>query len=196
VTVSRLSAALEGLLKKLVEHPKLCTPSTLSAAAAALELLDDLCWTKSNPELAGPPVRLLVVDDDPVARRAVCGSLQLAFGRPESAESGEAALAVAAEKTFDLIFLDVLMPGIDGFTTCKRMRETGLNRSTPVVFVTSHDDTEARSQAADSGGCGFIPKPVLASQITLTALTFILRARLNEYAPATATQETACLEMA
>ncbi len=93
-----------------------------------------------------------------------------------------------------MIFLDVLMPGIDGFTTCKRMRETGLNRGTPVVFVTSHDDTEARSQAADSGGCGFIPKPVLASQITLTALTFILRARLNEYAPATATEETACLE--
>ena len=90
-----------------------------------------------------------------MARRAVCGSLQLAFGRPDSAESGEAACALAAEKTFDLIFLDVLMPGIDGFTTCKRMRETGLNRATPVVFVTGHDDTEARSQAADSGACGF-----------------------------------------
>jgi len=195
-SVSRLSAALEGMVKKLWEHPKLCTPSTMDAAAAALDLLDDLCWTKSNPDLAGSPVRLLVVDDDPVARRAVCGALQLAFGRPDSADSGEAALAVAAEKTFDLIFLDVLMPGVDGYATCRRIRETGLNPGTPIVFVASHDDTEARSRAADAGGCGFIPKPVLASQITLIALTFVLRARLDQPAPATVLEEMACLELA
>ena len=195
-TVSRLSAALEGMLKKLVEHPKLCTASTLNTAAGALDLLDDLCWTGFNPDLANPPVRLLVVDDDPVARRAVCGSLQLAFGRPESAESGEAAVAVAAEKAFDLIFLDVLMPGIDGFTTCRKIREAGPNVGTPVVFVTGYDDIHSRTQAAVSGGGGLIPKPVLASQITLTALTFILRARLHQSAPATAMEETACLETA
>ena len=195
-TVCRLSSALEGMLKKLVEHPKLCAPSTLNTAAAALDLLDDLCWTGFNPDLANPPVRLLVVDDDPVARRAVCGSLQLAFGRPESAESGEAAFALAAEKPFDLIFLDVLMPGIDGFTTCRKIRETGLNLGMPVVFVTGYDDMDSRTQAAVSGGCGLIPKPILASQITLTALTFILRARLHQSAPMTAMKETACLEMA
>src|SRR6266545_3796316 len=130
------------MLKKLMERPKLCTPSTLNAAGEALDLLDDLCWTGFNPDLADLPLRLLVVDDDPVALRAVCGSLQLAFGRPESAESGEAALALAAEKTFDLIFLDVLMPGMDGYTTCKELHETALNCDTPVVFVTGHDDTE------------------------------------------------------
>ncbi|HEU0039993.1 MAG TPA: response regulator, partial [Verrucomicrobiae bacterium] len=151
-TVSRLGSALEGMLKKLVENPKLCTPSTLNAAAAALDLLDDLCWTGFNPDLANPPVGLLVVDDDPVARRAVCGSLQLAFERPESAESGEAACALAAEKTFDLIFLDVLMPGIDGFATCRKIRETGLNLGTPMVFVTGYDDMQSREQAAVSGG--------------------------------------------
>ena len=88
------------------------------------------------------------------------------------------------------------MPGIDGFTTCKRMRETSLNSSTPVVFVTGYDDLHSRKQAAVVSRCGLIPKPVLASHITLTALTFILRARLNEFAPATAMKETSCLQMA
>jgi CheY-like chemotaxis protein len=120
----------------------------------------------------------------------------LVFGRPDSADCGEAALALAAQKPFDLIFLDVLMPGIDGYTTCQRIHETALNRHTQVVFVTSHSDIEARPQAEAVGGCGFIPKPVLASEIMLTALTFVLRARLNQSAPATAPEETACVEMA
>lgn len=81
------------------------------------------------------------------------------------------------------------------FPARKKIHGTGLNPNTPVVFVTSHDDSEARSQAADSGGCGFIPKPVLASQITLTALTFILRTRLHQSAPVTDLKEAACLEM-
>jgi CheY-like chemotaxis protein len=140
------------------------------------------------------------VDDDPVTRRAISGSLQLVFGRPDSAESGEAALALAAEKSFDLVFLDVLMPGIDGFTTCSKIHETAPNRRTPVVFVTSHNDMESRSQAVVSGGCGFIPKPVLASQITLTAFTFLLRARLNKSEPAPAPapepEPAACLAIA
>jgi len=196
---SRLASALEGMLKKLLKHTEYCTPSTLHAAATALEVLDELCChAGSGPDLANPPPRILVVDDDPVTRRAISGSLQLVFGRPDSAESGEAALALAAEKSFDLVFLDVLMPGIDGFTTCAKIHATAANRRTPVVFVTSHNDMESRSQAVVSGGCGFIPKPVLASQITLTAFTFLLRARLNksEPAPAPEPEPTACLAIA
>lgn len=161
------------------------------AAAAALELFEELCGRAgANPDLAHPPVRILVVDDDPVARRAISGSIQLVFGRPDNAESGEAALALAAEECFDLIFLDVLMPGVDGFTACKKIHETALNCRSPVVFVTSQNDMDSRSQAVASGGCGFIPKPVLPSQITLTTLTFILRARLNEFEPVPALEET------
>jgi CheY-like chemotaxis protein len=194
--VSRLISTLEGMLKKLLQNTSLCTPSALDAAAAALELLGELCdRPEANPDLARPPVRILVVDDDPVARRAISMSIQLVFGRPENAESGEAALALTSEKRFDLIFLDVLMPGIDGVETCKKIHETALNCRTPVVFVTSHDDTEARSKAALAGGCGFIPKPVVPSQIKLTALTFLLRARLKQPEPESALQEAACLEM-
>ena len=119
-----------------------------------------------------------------MARRAVSGSLQLAFGRPDSVESGEAALRLANEKPFDLIFLDVRMAGMDGFAACSRIHQTRRNRHTPVVFVTSYDDLDSRAQAAASGGCGFIPKHVMSSQIKLVALTFILHGRLGRQIPA------------
>jgi CheY-like chemotaxis protein len=189
--ILRLSSVFEAMLKKLVEHPQRCTPSTLSAAAAALDLLDELGGqAETSSDLASAPIRILVVDDDPVTLRAICGSIQLVFGRPDSADNGEAAVALATEKTYDVIFLDVMMPGIDGFTTCSRIRETALNSNSPVVFVTSHDDAEARSMALAAGGCGFIRKPVMASQITLTALTVILRSRLNNLSPACSREET------
>ena len=180
----RLGSALESMLKKLLERPKSWTPSNVQAAAAALELLLDVCRTGANPDLPQPPVQLLVVDDDPVARRAISGTLQLAFGRPDSAESGEAALRLAREKAFDLIFLDVRMPGMDGFAACSRIHQTQRNHLTPVVFVTRYDDVDSRAKAAASGGCGFVPKQVLASQLKLVALSFILRSRLGRQIPA------------
>ena len=179
----RLGSALESMLKKLLEHPKSWTPSNVQAAAAALDLFLEVCRTGANPDLAQPPVQLLVVDDDPVARRAISGTLQLAFGRPDSVESGEAALKLAREKAFDLIFLDVQMPGMDGFAACCRIHQTRRNRLTPVVFVTSSDDLDSRAKAAAAGGCGFVPKHVLASQLTLVALSFILRGRLGRQIP-------------
>ncbi|MGO8928895.1 MAG: response regulator [Limisphaerales bacterium] len=180
----RLGSALESMLKKLLEQPKSWTPSTVQAAAAALELLLDLGRTRVNPDLARPPIQLLVVDDDPVARRAISGSLQLTFGRPDSVESGEAALRLTNERPFDLIFLDVRMAGMDGFATCSRIHQTRPNRHTPIVFVTSYDDLDSRAQAAASGGWGFIPKQVMASQINLVALSFILRGRMGRQMPA------------
>jgi CheY-like chemotaxis protein len=195
--MARLSSALEGMLKKLLDRSNLFTPSTVNAASAALDLLEELgSGTSAHPDLTQPPVRILVVDDDPVARRSVSGAVQLAFGRPDDADSGEAALDLANEKTYDLIFLDVLMPGMDGFTACSRIHKSPLNRRTPIIFVTGQDDTEARSKAVAAGGCGFIPKPVLASQIKLTALTFILRARLDRPSASPVCERATALEMA
>jgi CheY-like chemotaxis protein len=174
--VLRLGSALEAVVKRLVNRPSYCT------AAAALDTIEQLCQSAEDLDLAQAPVCLLVVDDDPVARRAIGGSLQLAFGRPDSADCGEAALVLAAAKPYDLIFVDVLMPGMDGFVTCEKLHELDLNRLTPVVFVTSLDDTNSRAKAAASGGCGFIPKPVLPSEIMLLALTHIARGRLQRRA--------------
>jgi len=178
---SQVAAAIEALLKKLLENPNNASSSTLQTLGTAIELLGDLCVPGLRADLATvPPVRLLVVDDDPLARRAITGALQLKFGRPESATDGAAALELATEKSFDVIFLDVQMPGMDGFNACARIHETEANRHTPVVFVTSHIDEETRRVAEQSGGSDFISKPFLCSELALKAHTFMLRRRLRE----------------
>ena len=175
-----IASSLEKLLKKLVEKPGNLTPSALGAADAALELLDELCdnWFEVDP--ATIPLRTLVVDDEPIARRAVATALQLALPKPDMAESGEAAVALATEHSYAVIFMDVRMPGMDGFVTASKIHESPTNEKTPIVFVTSSSDAESRAQATLSGGSGFIVKPVLPAEIALTAITFVLGRRMKK----------------
>jgi len=182
-SAGRLTTALANLLRKLLEHPENTTPTTFQTLAAAVELLGDLCAPGSSAWLASrPPIHLLVVDDDPLARRALVGGLQLVFDQPDSAVDGQAALAQATEKSYDVIFMDVQMPGMDGFTACRRVHETASNPRTPVVFVTNDVGAETRQAAFQSGGSDFITKPFLCSELTLKALTFAVRGQLRKHA--------------
>jgi len=70
------------------------------------------------------------------------------------------------------------MPGIDGFEVCARVHETESNRTTPVIFVTSHSGFESREKSAEVGGHELIAKPFLAFEITVKALTLLLKQRL------------------
>jgi PleD family two-component response regulator len=143
-------------------------------------LLNDLYVKGLKPDLAtNPPIRMLAADDDPIARRTIGGALQMAFGKPDLAEHGEAALVLATERSYDVIFLDVLMPGMDGFTLCPRIHETIANNDTPVVFVTSQNDLKLQNQTTVCGGTDLITKPFLNAEITVKALMYALRGRLQ-----------------
>ncbi len=177
----RMCVALERLFKKLLESPNHFTPSAPATIAAAVELLADLCQPGLPAGFAlHPPIRLLVVDDDLIARRAITGILQTIFEKPESAENGGEVLMLTAEKPFDVIFLDIVMPGMDGFEVCAKIRAAGPNRATPVVFVTSQADDQVRDQMVRCGGNNLLSKPFLTSEITVMALIFALRGRLRQ----------------
>ena len=119
--IAQLSSALESLLKKLLENPEHANPSTLNTLAHALDLLQDLAVPGLDPSLASdPPPRMLVVDDDPLARRAISYALQVAFDKPDSAANGQAALVLASQAPYEVIFADIQMPGLDGFTLCSK----------------------------------------------------------------------------
>ena len=176
----QLSRALEGLFRKLLQNSAHSTPSTPATIAAAVDLLNELCLPGLNAELGvNPPIRLLVVDDDLIARRALVGALQTTFKKPECVDCGEAALTRAIEEQFDVVFLDLEMPGMNGFETCSKIRETRLNQSTPIVFVTSHGDSSDPAEMNRSGGTDLVGKPFLTSEINLKALTYALRTRLQ-----------------
>jgi CheY-like chemotaxis protein len=175
-----MTSSLEGLLKKLLENVTNLTSSTLQAVSAAAALIQDLCTIEPGPDLATvPPIRALVVDDDPVALRALTSALQMRFSKPESASDGKSATALATEKPFDVIFLDVQMPDLDGFEVCSRIRETSANCRTPVIFLTGNDAPAMRAKSEIVGGSDFLAKSCLGSELTLKALSFALRRRLQ-----------------
>ena len=156
------------------------TPSTIRTVAGGLDLLEDLCVPGLQPDLlTDRPLKFLVVDDDMISSNALSLSLKKAFSQPDLAGDGETALARATQQAYDVIFLDVVMPGMDGFEVCSKIRDTVPNRTTPVVFVTGQSDFDARVNSTLSGGNDLMGKPFLIFEVTVKALTLALQGRLQ-----------------
>ena len=178
-TVAQMASALEALLKELHDKPKNITPSTLRTTTHAVDFLGELFAPELPADLAEvPPINILVVDDEILSRRAITYALEKAFLKSVSVEDPQAALNLARENSFDLVFLDVQMPGMDGFQLCEKIRVLDTNKSTPVLFVTSLNDFKVRAQSTLSGGSDLIAKPFMFIELTVKALTFILRNRV------------------
>ena len=178
-TVAQMASALEALLKELHDKPKNITPSTLRTTTHAVDFLGELFAPELPADLAEvPPINILVVDDEILSRRAITYALEKAFLKSVSVEDPQAALNLARENSFDLVFLDVQMPGMDGFQLCEKIRVLDTNKSTPVLFVTSLNDFKVRAQSTLSGGSDLIAKPFMFIELTVKSLTFILRNRV------------------
>jgi len=183
-SVSKLTKALERLLNKITDQTAGLTPSLLRTLASSIVFLESLCKPGLRGDLvSNPPPRLLSIEDDPVCRSAISSALEQTFDPPEHAENGEAALALVERKAYDIIFLDVEMPGMDGFEVCKHIHMTAMNPFTPVVFVTIHSDFESRAKASESSGQDLIAKPFLPPELTLKTLTVLLRRRMQSPPP-------------
>ena len=149
--IAQMADAVEALLKELYEKPNNINASTMRTVALSIDFLGVLFDKAKLPEVANSPApikaNILVVDDEAISRRAVTHALEKAKLPCTSVESPEVALSVLSERTFDLIFLDVDMPGMNGFELCTKLRATNRNKSTPVVFVTSLSDFESRANS-------------------------------------------------
>ncbi len=109
---------------------------------------------------AAPPRRVLVVDDEPVMRLLARESLRKAGFDVAEAEDGEAALAACRELQPRIVLLDVKMPGLDGFETCRRLRRAEWGRHIPILMMTGLDDLESIRLAYKAGATDFVNKPI------------------------------------
>jgi DNA-binding response OmpR family regulator len=174
--LAQMSSALVALLKDLVEKPNDLTASSLRTIVDACDSLSVPRETATEADRhPGPPSVVLVVDDDAICRRAVVSALARLNVATVSVDDPQMALRLLAENRFNLAFLDVNMPGMNGFDLCAELRKEAMNRTTPVVFVTSLEDFESRDRAMASGANDLIAKPFLPMELAVKALSLLPR---------------------
>ncbi len=104
--------------------------------------------------------RMLIVDDEALSRALLRDCLQAAGYEPLEARDGTEGLAKAASLPPDVILLDVLMPGLDGFEVCQGLKANPATTPIPVIFVTMVQDATLNRRAYQAGGAACILKPV------------------------------------
>ena len=121
---------------------------------------------------------ILIVDDEPLGRAVLEGLLFREGYNLIFAENGAETLAKAAEFLPDLILLDVMMPTMDGFEVCGRLRADPVLAKVPVVMVTALDDKKARLRGIEAGADDFLTKPINKLELKARVKTII---KLNRY---------------
>ena len=107
-------------------------------------------------------IRVLIVDDSATIRAGLAAAVRAMKLEPVLAETGEQALELFAAAPPMLVLLDVMMPGIDGYETAKRMRAATPGKWVPILFLSSSEDDQNLERAIECGGDDYLVKPVSA----------------------------------
>ena len=126
------------------------------------------------PETSKPlPHTVLVVDDSPDGLQILNEILKRQY-EVRLARSGEQALQAALQKPRpDAILLDIMMPGMDGYEVCSRLKANDATRDIPVIFLTAKTDIEDAQRGFDLGGADYITKPILPPVVLARISTHI-----------------------
>lgn len=177
--IAQMASAFEAMLFSMMDKLSSLDPSLERTCNMSVEFLQTLLT--SPPELPpGLPVHplALVVDDDRLSNRLVISALRNAQLQCRGTESPEIALRWLQEKQYDLVLLDIEMPGMDGIELCKRVRRLPQYEKTPIIYVTLHTDFETRARSAPSGADDLIPKPILPTELAVKVVMHLLKSQL------------------
>lgn len=117
---------------------------------------------KKDPTLLAPDARILVVDDVEMNLKVAKSFLKQTKARVDTAFSGEECLRMIRRDKYDMIFLDHMMPDMDGIETLKGMQQSGdhLNTETPVIMLTANAVVGAKENYLEEGFTNYLPKPI------------------------------------
>lgn len=123
-------------------------------------------------------VRILVVDDEERIRRLIRMYLEREQYTIEEADNGEEALRMSLEQDYDLIILDLMLPGMDGIEVCEKLRE---HKSTPVIMLTARGEESNRIQGFEAGTDDYVVKPFSPREIVFRVKAVLRRSSSTAY---------------
>ena len=136
----------------------------------ALSQSEESTTEEEYKEFTAPNAKILVVDDSKINLKIAIGLLEPLHMEVDTAESGKQTLELVQKKEYDIIFMDHMMPGMDGIETTKRMRQLPVRylEEVPVIAFTANAMKEAEQSFYEAGMNGFIPKPIDVDQLFQT----------------------------
>ncbi|TVR64605.1 MAG: response regulator [Candidatus Competibacteraceae bacterium] len=126
-----------------------------------------------EPPPEQPPPSALVVDDSSTVRTQIAMELKLLGVQVEAVESGEQAFELLAHNSYDMVFLDVVLPGVDGYQICKTIKKNKITKQTPVIMLTSKSSPFDRIKGALAGCNTYLTKPVKQSSFQKTVKKYL-----------------------
>lgn len=125
-------------------------------------------------------MKVLIVDDELVSRMKLQKIME-SFGECKLAENGEDALKIAmSENSPDIIFLDIEMPGMDGYEVCRRLKADPKIKDIPVIFLTAHTEIESVTRGFELGAVDYITKPFYKAEVKARARTHLSLKKMRE----------------
>lgn len=179
--IEKMSTVLEALLVSFTQKPINLDASVWRTLNMSIDFLETL-FQESDEAAPAPQTnpRVLVVDDDAVTNRAIISTLRrinlTAYGFQDPVE---AFLSLQTVR-YDLMLLDIEMPGVSGIELCRRVRGLGPYRKTPIVFVTLHADFETHAEGLLSGGNDLIAKPIFPMELAVKTVIHLLKKESEE----------------
>ncbi len=131
-----------------------------------------------RPDISEYPARILIVDDEPGNRKLLEVMLKAEGYQVLSAANGEEALVLVAQQPPDLILLDVMMPGMDGYQVAAKLKGNLITQNIPIIIITAQHDRNARMLGLNAGAEDFLTKPVDHAELCVRVRNLL---RLKNY---------------
>jgi len=178
--LAQMATVFEAMLYEAMDNLTRLTPSALRTMAGTVDFLEVLFQYSRNAEPAPAlSAQVLIVDNDPLSNRLVVSALGRAKLRGRSTADSIEALQWLLETRYDLVLLDVEMPGLDAVQLCEQLRTLPGYDQMPVIFLAGQHDFASRAEMAGERQ-DVISKPVFPMELAVKAVTQLLKNRMRQ----------------
>lgn len=154
---TRILSILDQIAVKEFRHiPEIVIGATEEPSSPDIDAFKQV----THETIQQPQYKALIIDDSRPVRKQIELELEMFGVESDMAESGEQALEMLDQKTYDIIFLDVVLPGVDGYKICKTIKKDKVAKETPVIMLTGKSSPFDRIRGTFAGCDTYLTKPV------------------------------------